>query len=263
MSLERLFPEHLTRRAFVSRMAIAGLGAAAMSYLDLPSRAADAGTNGIPDPTDLPGIPGSNQDQAVLNYALTLETLEADLYRQSLNRATGRDPGAPLENDWSQYHLKIGPGRLDAKAAEAAFAYLVNFAAVEAAHRDFLRKAIESQGGTPVQPNPSGYKFPDGLGDALDTLLDRLVVVEEVGVRAYLGAAPLMNDFGLLTTAASIYSTECSHSSAIHVVLGELPGPTKMSGDDQAFPLQFSEGELEYYWPPKLVIEKIQPYFVH
>lgn len=263
MSLERLFPELLTRRAFVSRMAMAGLGAAAISYLDRSCSAAEAGANGIPDPTDLPGIPGSNQDQAVLNYALTLETLEADLYRQSLNRATGRDPGAPLENDWSKYRLSIGPGRLDAKAAQAAFAYLVNFTAVEAAHRDFLRMAIEQQGGMPVQPNPGGYKFPDGLGDALDTLLDRLIVVEEVGVRAYLGATPLVSDFGLLTTAATIYSTECSHSSAIRVVLGEVPGPVKMAGDDQAFPLQFSEGELEYYWPPKMVMEKIQPYLVH
>lgn len=265
MSLERLFPDPLTRRRFVSRMALAGLGAAAMACLgETAARgAAETGSSGVPDPIDLPGIPGRNRDQAVLNYALSLEMLEADLYRQSVNRATGRDPGAPLESDLSKYQLRIGPGRLNARAADAAFAYLVHFAAAEAAHRDFLRTAIEGQGGTPVQPNPGGYQFPDGLGTALDTLLDRLIVVEEVGVRAYLGAAPLVDDLGLLTAAASIYSTECSHSSAIRVVLGEVPGPVKMPGDEQAFPVEFSEGELEYYLSPKAVMQKIQPYLVH
>lgn len=263
MSLERLFPDPMTRRAFVSRMALAGLGCAAMGYLGTNALAEGAAPGGIPDPTNLPGIPGQNQDQAVLNYALTLEMLEADLYRQALNRATGRELGAPMENDPGAYKLKLGPGRLNPRAADAAFAYLVNFAAAEAAHRDFLRTAIEGQGGTPVQPNPGGYKFPDGPGDALDTLLDRLIVVEEVGVRAYLGAAPLMNDFGLLTAAATIYSTECSHSSAIHVVLGEVPGPVKMAGDEQAFPLAFSEGELEYYLKPATVLKAVQPYLVH
>jgi hypothetical protein len=263
MSLERLFPDAMNRRAFVSRMAMAGLGAAAMAYLGNTVRAADAPAGEFPDPKDLPGIPGRNQDQAVLNYALTLEILEADLYRQALNRATGREAGAPLENDPSAYRLRLGPGRLNGKAADAAFAYLVNFAAAEAAHRDFLRTAIEGQGGTPVQPNPGGYHFPNGPGDALDTLLDNLIVVEEVGVRAYLGASTLVNDYGLLTAAASIYSTECSHSSAIRVALGETPGPVKMKGDQQAFPADFSEGELEYYLEPKQVLEAVQPYIVH
>jgi hypothetical protein len=262
--IERLFPDEVNRRAFMARMAAAGLGAAAMGCLARPARAAEEIQGGliVPDPQDLPGIPGADREGAVLNYALTLELLESDLYRQALNHASGRDLRAPLEHSGSAYELRINPGKLDAAAARVGFMHLVDFAMVEAAHRDFVRAAVEAHHSTPVRPNPGGYRFPDGPGDTLDQVLNNLLAIEETGVRAYLGASTLIDNFDLLTTAASIYSSEASHCSAIRVALGQTPGPVKMPDDQQAFPAQFSEGELEYYRDPKQVLQEVQPYLV-
>ena len=47
------------------------------------------------DPANFPGVPGQNENLVVLNFALTLETLEADLYRQALNVAAGQPSPRP------------------------------------------------------------------------------------------------------------------------------------------------------------------------
>lgn len=260
---ERALTHSLTRRTFMGRMTQAGLGVAAFGCLASSRTSAQDVRNGlvVPDEKDLPGIPGTTQDMAVLNYALTLEILEADLYRQALNHVTGRPADARLEMNASGYRPKIEAG-LDAPAAEAGFAYLVNFAAVEAAHRDFLLAAVHSNHATPVKPNPGGYRFPNGPGNTLKEVLANLLMIEETGVRAYLGASTLIDNFSILTTAASIYSTECSHSSAIRVAIGMSPGPVKMPHDQQAFPAQFSEGELEYYLDPRQVLDAVKPFMV-
>jgi hypothetical protein len=262
---ENTFSDPVNRRAFLQRATFAGLGAALVLLQGdpLPVRA-DAPEGNIPDPSELPGIPGANKDQAVLNFALTLETLEAALYVIALNHASGRDLKAPLESDMGAYSLKVGTGKLDEAASRAGFRYLTQYAQVEAAHRDFLREAIKGQGGTPVPPNAGGYHFPSGPGDTLDEVLKNILTVEEVGVRAYLGASTLFSSpsSGLLTAAACIYSTECSHSSAIRMVLGITPGPVKMIGDKQAFPVQASEGQLEYFLDPRDVLAAVQPYMV-
>lgn len=257
--------EALSRRGFLRRAAGAGLGVAAVAYLGSGTvvHAQVNGTAGnIPNPGKLPGIPGANQDQAVLNYALSLETLEADLYRQALNRVAGRNANAELDGNLSGYKMQIDPGNLPDAAAAAGFAYLVQFTAVEAAHRDYIRSIIEGQGGSPVRPNVGGYHFPDGVGDTLQQVLQNLLPVEELGVRAYLGATGLVKDFNILTTAATIYSTECSHCSAIRSALGKFTGPVKEKGDQRAFPLMFSEAELEYYRDPKQVLKDVAPYLI-
>ena len=51
---------------------------------------------------------------------------------------------------------------LSARSAQVGFVYLQQFAPVEAAHRDFLRSAIQAGGGTPIGPNPGGYKADFG-----------------------------------------------------------------------------------------------------
>ncbi len=250
------------RRAFLTRMAAAGLGAAALGLFNArPAQATGKELLDIvntPDNEHFPGVPGRTMNERVLNYALTLETLEADLYRQALNLAAGKDIGTPLPADVSGYTLAIPTGYLPPPHPQMGFTYLQQFAAVEAAHRDFLRAAISAGGGTPVGPNPGGYRAP--FGTTLRSILEVISLVEETGVRAYLGAAGALTDFKLIQTAASIYSTEARHSSVLKLTLIRDPSPSRMPGDEQVTPRQKGEYDFEFYQTPEQILNSVQPF---
>ncbi|HEX8833686.1 MAG TPA: ferritin-like domain-containing protein [Abditibacteriaceae bacterium] len=262
----------LNRRAFFTRMSAAGLGLAAASMLGGATlTGCGGGSSGSPglggnppgvlDPTNFPGITGRNINEVVLNYALALEILEADLYRQALNRATNRDLNAPLAASPSSYPSSPLPGGGVEDAADS-FRYLRDFVYVEAAHRDFLRAAIRNGGGTPIAPNPGGYTFgPNGPGNDLKTILTNIRVLEETGVRAYLGAAGFITDLNLTTVAVGIYSTEARHSAIVNKELGLDPGPEKMTDDKQVTPNYPSENTFEYFLDPPTVLNAIKPFF--
>lgn len=263
----------VNRRAFLTRMSAAGLGAAAVALLagcGSGRNVAEPGTvPGILDPNNFPGIPGRNINEVVLNYALALEILEADLYRQALNRATGRALTTPLASTASSYTQSVGNGSLSGPLAAAGFLYLVQYAYVEAAHRDFLRTTIQSLGGQPISANVRGYQFAAPLGSDLASILQAILPLEETGVRAYLGAAGFMTDFNLLTTAVAIHSTEARHSAAISYVLGVDPGPNYQPGDKRVTdgatapnPAPYSENTFQYYLDPPTVLTAIRPLIV-
>lgn len=99
----------VSRRIFLTRMTAAGLGTAAAVLIagcgggsnnGGSSNTSPGGTpTAFADQANFPNIPGGSEDVVVLNYALMLETLEADLYRQALNIAAGKDVGTPLPAD--------------------------------------------------------------------------------------------------------------------------------------------------------------------
>lgn len=122
----------------------------------------------------------------VLNYALTLEYLEAEFYRQG-NRAA----------------------LLDGKAAS----YLKTIQEDEEAHVWALTDTIEKLGGTPV-PAPE-VDFAEAF-DSSESYLETAYTFENLGVQAYLGAAPsLFQEKELLTAAASIFGVEARHAAII------------------------------------------------
>ena len=260
---DKLLTDPVSRRAFLTRMTAVGLGTAALALLT-PHTAQASGKQvleliNIPDDGSIPGIPGRSKTEQVLNYALTLETLEADLYRQALNLAAGKPLDTPLPADVSAYMLTVEPGAITPRNAPIGFRYLQDFAAVEAAHRDFLRAAISGLGGTPVGPNPGGYHAD--FGNTLYSILAVIRTVEETGVRAYLGAAQFINDFKITQTAASIYSTECRHSAAINYVLGLDTGPSRMRSDQQAVFNEGATNNFEHWLTPTQVITMVKPFF--
>lgn len=287
---EEMMKSPLQRRAFLGRMSSAGLGVAATSLVGGTLLAGCNGDNdsggptpnptgtpggtpgptGTPnggglDPQNFPGIVGDDINEVVLNFALALEILEADLYRQALNVASGKPITAPLSSDQNSYRLAISPGSLSPSSGQAAadaFLFLKQFTFVEVAHRDFLRTAIRSLGGTPQPANPGGYKFPNGPGNDLKTILANIIPLEETGVRAYLGAAPFLTDLGLIQTAATIFSTEARHSAVINDALGRDPGPTPMPGDEKVTPNYPSPNTFEYFLPPRVVLQRVAVYFV-
>ncbi len=255
-----------SRRTFLTRMAAVGLGTAALGLFEAatPRPASATGKHLLdivttPDNENFPGIPGHGKNQTVLNFALTLEILEADLYRQALNLAAGKPLDTPLPDDVSDYKLSIPNGGLPPPHPQMGFTYLQQFAAVEAAHRDFLHAAIQQMGGTPVAPNPGGYRAP--FGDNLKSILEVILAVEETGVRAYLGAAGAITDLKLTQVAASIYSTECRHSSVLKLTLIQNPGPSRQRGDAQVTPRQMSDSEFEFFQTPEQILTTVRPFF--
>jgi hypothetical protein len=251
----------LSRRALLARMMAAGLGAA---VLGLGPAAQASGRRilnivNVPDDGRFPGIPGKNETQRALNYALTLETLEADIYRQALNQASGKPLSTPLPADASSYALTIPTGGLSDLNAQLGFTYIQQFAAVEAAHRDFLRTAISSMNFEPVGANPGGYTVDFGAGDLLSVLYV-LRNVEETGVRAYLGAAQFISSTEVIQVAASIYSTEARHSAALNLIVGLPVGPSRRSHDSQAVFDEHGDNNFEHWQTPTQVLTSVQPF---
>ena len=110
---------------------------------------------------------GRNVNEVVLNYALTLELAEADLYRQALNRASGRtitealDTKIPVSGATNDYKLTLATGGLGKATAQTAFVLPVEFAYVEATHRDFLTATLTGLNAPLAQANPRGYEYPE------------------------------------------------------------------------------------------------------
>jgi len=128
----------------------------------------------------------------VLNYALTLEYLEAEFYRQG-NEA----------------------GLLDGKEAT----YLQKIGEHEAQHVTALTQTIQKLGGTPVAA--PGVDF-GGAFASRESYLGTAYTFENLGVSAYLGAAPsLFAQKELLSAAAGIFGVEARHAAIVGNLLGK------------------------------------------
>jgi hypothetical protein len=131
----------------------------------------------------------------VLNYALTLEYLEAEFYQKGNQAGSALIPTMPAQQALST----IG--------------------AHETAHVNFLKAAITASGGTPVsKPNfdfTAGGTFADVFTN-YQTFLAVAQTFEDTGVRAYKGqAANLISNNDVLTAALNIHSVEARHASHI------------------------------------------------
>lgn len=148
-------------------------------------------------------------DLEVLNYALTLEHLEAAFYAQ-VNEA------AVLEGDAAAYFAVIGEH--------------------EAAHVEALTGAISAAGGTPVEAAPS-YNF-DLLGDltTADGILAAAKILEDTGVAAYNGAGREIMDKAILGTAGAIVQTEANHAAIINVLIDPDSNPVPKAFPDATAP---------------------------
>ncbi|KAI0819317.1 ferritin-like domain-containing protein [Trametes gibbosa] len=125
-------------------------------------------------------------DTDVLQFALTLEHLEAAFYAQGVQKFDAKafaDAGFP---DWVR-------GRF------------VQIGEHEAAHVKFLSGALGS-----AATQACEYNFPVTDPRSLAALSMSL---EDVGDSAYIGAAQLVSDKGVLTDAASILSVEARHAA--------------------------------------------------
>jgi hypothetical protein len=129
----------------------------------------------------------------ILNYALTLEYLEAEFYEKG-NAMAPIPAGAP-------------------KMA------IQTIGAHETAHVAFLKTAITTAGGTPVAKPTFDFTAGGAFANVFTDYATFLAVAqtfEDTGVRAYKGrAAELVKGGDLLTAALNIHSVEARHASHI------------------------------------------------
>ena len=130
-------------------------------------------------------------DVEILNFALTLEYLEAAYYTRGLKRVRG------LSGDARSLATEIRDN--------------------ENEHVDALRSTIDQLGGTPVKA--PGVKFGDAFANE-KSFLELAQTFEDTGVSAYNGAAPAIESKEVLGAAGGIVQVEARHAAAIRLLNG-------------------------------------------
>ena len=142
----------------------------------------------------------------MLNFALTLEILESDLYRQALNYASGLPRDYALNVNPKVYQLKVSGGGLSAGATAAG---LPVSQAVCLRRRGTSRVSDCRHFGRGFDAGSEESRRVrfcrrGSRGEHQVTVDGDSGRLEETGVRAYLGALPYLTDLGLAQAAGSI-----------------------------------------------------------
>ena len=177
------FDDERTRRNFLKWAGLIGVGATL----------AAAGRSRWASAQDDSG------DVDILNYALTLEYLEADFYRRG-----GR----------------VGSlSRRERSVLEAIGEH-------EGAHVEAITAAVEELGGKPAR-KPS-FKYPGGVFARRAKYLDTAFDLQAWAVRAYHGQVTFIKSKALLGAAASIAGVESRHAAILADLTGRDPFPAPL-----------------------------------
>ena len=173
----------LTRGAFLARsvLTVAGIYGAAAAGPALRSAIAHSEHGAF-----------SGGDIGIVNFALTLEKVEADFYKKAL---AVRD--------------------LDPQARKL----LDSIAKNEAAHVQALTQSLAGLGGK-ADPAPQ-TNFPALTGQ--DQVLELAIELEDTGVYAYNGAVTQLQSSDVVLAVASITQVEARHAGGLRELAGEFP----------------------------------------
>jgi hypothetical protein len=149
----------------------------------------------------------AKQDRDILNYALTLEYLEAAFYAEA-NQKAG------LTGDAATFAKTAG--------------------AHEAAHVDFLKKAL----GSAAVASPA-FTFGDTTANRTN-FLKTAVVLEDTGVAAYIGQAYRLKNTRTILIASHVLAVEARHAAWVRSLIPDaVPAPDAFNGstfDANGFP---------------------------
>jgi rubrerythrin len=182
-ALEEIRGDASSRKRFLKM--VGGGGAASLGLL----LAACGGDDKKTAATAAAAPASADGDIAIVNYALTLEYLEAEFYKEAIK--TGFFKGARLS-----LIKEIGDH--------------------ERQHVNALTAAVKQLGGTPATKPKT--KFP--LKDA-KTIVKTAQAVENLGAAAYLGQAGRIQNKDILAAALSIHSVEARHAAALNTLVGK------------------------------------------
>jgi rubrerythrin len=202
-AVRRLDSDPASRKRFLRMVGTGGAGALALlvaacgSDDDSGSKSGSTASSGSSSGGGSSSTSGTAQfgkgDVGIVKYALTLEYLEADFYKQAAES-----------------------GMLKGKALELG----KEFGEQEQQHVDALEAALKKMG-QKLPPKPKG-KFPL---DSQMSILNLAATVENLGASAYLGQADKIKDEEILAAALSIHSVEARHASALNQALGKPATP--------------------------------------
>jgi rubrerythrin len=145
-------------------------------------------------------------DVEILNFALTLEYLEAAFYDQGLKQVGG------LSGDAKSLATEIRDN--------------------ENEHVTALMSTIKDLGGKPVRA--PGVDFGEAFANQ-KSFLELAQTFEDTGVSAYNGAAPAIKSTEVLAAAGSIVQVEARHAAAIRLLNG---APISDGGFDKTLDMQ-------------------------
>lgn len=192
-ALKRVATDPVSRRKF---FALGGGGAAAAAFL------AACGDDGETTTTMMGGGGGDEAvleeefgkgDVGILNYALTLEYLEAAFYADVVK--AGLFKGSDL-------------------------ATIKKFGQSEAEHVEALKATVKSAGGKAAAEPKTEFPLENAK-----QVLDLAGTVENLGAAAYLGQAPRIKSRAVLAAALSIHSVEGRHAAALNALQGKTITP--------------------------------------
>jgi hypothetical protein len=197
--IERIVNSPSDRRKFMKRVGMTGIGVAAASVMGsgLLGKAHAATTI---------------NDADILNFALNLEYLEAEFYSMATYGSTLLELGVLTKAEES------GPttgGNMVPDFGSSPLAFLATaLRGNEIDHVKYLRSALGSAAvlKPTINLNALGYGFA-----SVDSWLELARQFEDVGVSAYLGAAPLISSKTYLAAAGAILATEAQHSGSIRL----------------------------------------------
>jgi rubrerythrin len=138
----------------------------------------------------------SGGDIDIVNFALTLEYLEAAFYTQAVKNTKG------LSGDVAKLAKELRDN--------------------ETAHVDALTTAVKALGGAPAKK--PGVDFGDAFA-SVDAFLKTANVFEDTGVSAYNRAAPMIESTEILAAAGSIVQVEARHAALIRLKRDKQPAP--------------------------------------
>ncbi len=202
-AVEQLARDDLERKRFL-KMAGKSIGSVAAasglaafiaacggSATDPSTQSTGTGTGTGAAPTKN-GASGATGDLQIVNYALTLEYLEAQFYDKVIAS-----------------HLFKG----------SVLATLKSFGAEEHQHVLALKKVASSLGTAAAKPTG---KFPIKSAGQVAKLA---ATVENLGASAYLGQAPMIKSKEILAAALAIHTIEARHAATLNTVLKMSPTP--------------------------------------
>jgi len=143
-------------------------------------------------------------DLGIVNYALTLEYLEAAFYTEVA--ASGLFKGADL-------------------------ALIEEFGKNEAEHVTALTSTVKTLGGKPAPAPKTQFDLTDAA-----TVLQTAADVENLGAAAYLGQAAAIESPDVLAAALSIHTVEARHAAALNTLTDQPitpDGPFAVPADAQ------------------------------
>jgi hypothetical protein len=203
-----------SRRRFMATTAKVG-GVLALAGAGTGTAAAGgSGTNGEEDGDgdgDEERMDDESEDVSdldVLNYALTLEQLEAAYYNEFLEEYSESE----VERSEAA-RVFADPG-----SRFGTYQKIEEVRDHEEAHVEALTGTIEDLGGEPVEPLE--YDFPY---ESIEAFAELSATIEAVGVSAYAGAAPLIDSDDVLAAALSIHSVEARHTAYFRVLTTMSP----------------------------------------